>query len=352
MFTDWLGYSETIDTFTFREKASLSIPKRVRKRAFSLQVDVEIVSTNGNDYTNDKSSPEYGFYGYVVMVFRDHAQIQIPIAQPRQMLYYGRVNEAYVNWFQFYLWRNARSSSYDQADVLGQIGQAVGLGNYVIPPRECIKWSGFEELPLRELYIKSRLGTQFKIEVSRWEANYEQSTDGCPSVPESNQEDDTKPDGTGKDDGLPPLGVQPQKSGSLNDPYGGFPPISTNIELGEYGNNKINGIDFPNPNNAPTPPPPETFWVRAQTAARFSYLGCNKIRNEDYSYSLSAFDETVRLVPANSSPTGCNGLTGRDYDLFSNLTNQKIGSSGVTDTESVTLSYGTGIKPESRLYVT
>lgn len=254
MLIPWLGYVENVDRFTFREEASLTIPKPVRERAFSLQVDVEIVSTDGNDYTNSKSIPEYGFYGYAVLVFRNYAEIQIPIAQPRQRLYYGRVNEAYVNWYQFYLWRNARASSYDQADVLGQIGQAVGLGNYVIPPRQCVEWSGFEELPLRELYIKCRFGTQFRVEISRWKADYEVSTDGCPSIPTSKQTDDVKQDGTGKDNGLPPLGVQPQKASNSSNPYSGLPSASTNNELGEFGNNKINSVDFPNPDNAPIVP--------------------------------------------------------------------------------------------------
>lgn len=252
MIIPWLGYSELIDTFTFREKASISIPKKIRERAFSLQVDIEVVSTDGNDYTNNKSIPEYGFYGYAVLVFRDHSEIQVPLAQPRQRLYYGRVDEAFVNWYQFYLQRNTREWTRGLADVIGQIGQAVGLGEYVVPPKPCIEWSGFEELPLRELYVKCRFGTQFKIEVARWEAEYEQSTDGCPSVPESKQADDSNGDGTGKDDGLPPLGVLPQKASDPNNPYAELPSPSTNQQLGEYGNNKINSVNLPNPDNVPS----------------------------------------------------------------------------------------------------
>lgn len=307
MDIDWLGYAELIDTFTFREKASISIPKRVRERAFSLQVDVEIVSTDGRDYANAKSAPAYGFFGYAVLVFRNYASIQIPIAQPRQCLYYERIEDAYVNWYQFYLWRNAREFSRAQAYLLGQIGESIGLGEYVVPPSECVQWAGFEEVPLREVYVKCRVGTQFRLEVSRWEARYELTTDGCPSVPKSNQEDDVESDGTGRDDGLPPLGVQPQQSPDSTDPYYGFPPISTNNELGEYGNNKINGIDFPNPDNNPLIPQ-VAFYLTWQF--RTFDNNCNPIVGYANASYVAGFAGEITITLGQSASRTC------DTDLY------------------------------------
>lgn len=307
MTLEWLGYIEFIETFVFREKASISIPKERRKRAFSLQVDVEIVSTDGRDYANAKSIPEYSFYGYAVLVFRDHSKVQIAIEQPRQRLYYGRVGEAYTNWYQLFLWRAWREYSRGLAEVIGAIGQQVGLGVYVVPPAPCLPWSGFEELPLRELYIKTRFGTQFNLEISRWQPKERSGDTDCDYSPESNQVDDSEPDGTGKDDGLPPLGVLPQKASDSSNPYGGLPLPSTNNELGDYGNNKINSVNFANPDNAPTSPDILYYVVALYLESYQSGCGNPKTRN------LFAFS-----VPLTEVPTIAFGQTLLNYTSCNN----------------------------------
>lgn len=308
MALEWLGYFETIETFTFREKTSISIPKRVRERAFSLQVDCEIVSTDGNDYVNNKSIPAYGFYGYAVLVFRNFAEIQIPLNQPRQRLYYGRVPEAYTNWYQLYLWRAFREYTKGLADVLGQIGTAVGLGEAIVPPVPCLGWSGFEELPLREVYVKTRFGTQFKLEVSRWEAVERNGDTDCDYSPVSGQADNHNEDGTGKDDGLPPLGSQPQHADSPLFPYAGLPNPSTNAELGEYGLNKFNNVDSPNPDNA-ADTSSTIYWLKIEATASGSSLpyGCAKYRVATYYYQL--LDNTITWTTSSRDvePDGCGG---------------------------------------------
>jgi hypothetical protein len=248
MALTWHGYFEQIDTFTFREKAALSISKRVRELAYSLQVDIEIVSTDGNDYRNKKSSPEYGFYGYAVLVMRDFAEIEIPIHQPRQTLYFERIESAYTNWYNLYLALGWREGSKGLADVIGQIGQAVGLGNYTVLPASCPSWSGFEEVRIRELFVKCRYGTQFKIEVSRWEPVIVTGEIDCNYDGKSQRTDGDK------DSGLPPYGVQPQKSNDSANPYSGFPEPSTPQEQSDYFNNGQNSLDNPNVDNAPIPP--------------------------------------------------------------------------------------------------
>lgn len=308
MALEWLGYIELVDRFVFRQQNALSIPKRVRERAFSLQVDIEIVSTDGNDYENSKSIPAYGFFGYATLVFRNYAQIQIPINQPRQRLYYGRVSEAYTNWYQLFLWQAHRQWTKGLADLLGQFGEALDLGSFIVPSVPCIPWSGFEELPLREVYIKCRRGTQYRIEISRWEAVVRAGDTDCDYEPTSRQTDDTKEDGTGKDDGLPPNGSQPQNAANPNFPYQGLEPPSTAAELGEYGNSKDDNADFPNADNAPESEGSGSIrWmmVTARTRRPEYPSGCGSVRVAKDYYLVLDTTQLVSLTP--NAGTGDNG---------------------------------------------
>jgi len=351
MALEWLGYIELVDRFTFRKQNALSIPKAVRERAFSLQVDIEIVSTDGNDYENIKSIPNYGFFGYATLVFRNYAEIQIPIAQPRQRLYYGRVSEAYTNWYQLYLWRAFREYTKGLAEVLGQIGEAVGLGTPIVPPVPCLGWSGFEELPLREVYIKTREGTQYRLEISRWEAVNRTGDTDCDYDPISNQEDDTSSDGTGKDQGLPPLGVQPQRAPNSNFPYAGLEPPSTAGELDEYGNSKDDNLDFPNPDNSP-----ETedllYWAKVTLRVKRGSFdgGCSVTRVQILHYLVFSSTTLVSLNPVGSYlDNGCSGTypSGGWEIQFSGGTPFGTGNSDTTPT----VSFDSGLSlPPDQLY--
>ena len=243
---EWIGYEEQIDSFSFREKCSIKIPKAVRERAFSLQLDIEIMSTDGNDYANYKSIPAYGFFGYVVLVMRDYSEIQIPIVQPRQVLFYERIEEAYVNWYALYL---KAVDSFEKAFIsefqLTPIAEQLGL-TAVSPSPTCPAWSGFEETRLREVYVKCRFGTRFNLEISHW-APLEVTYGECTYDGRSKQEDDPK-----KDEGLPPDGVQPTNNGDRNNPYSGYPSASEEQDLGEWSNNsKLSNVDKTNPDNEP-----------------------------------------------------------------------------------------------------
>lgn len=238
------GYAGFRETFTFREKAALTIPKRIRELAYSLQVDIEITSTRGNDYKNFKSSPPFSFYGYAVIVFRDHSQIQIPIEQARQVLYYDRVVEAYTNWWSLYLmaFTNAVLSAI-VANNLDPIAESLGLD--VLPAEGvCASLPSWEELPIREVYIKTKFGTQFNVEVSWFEpvpATYgECEYDGSSQFTDSP-----------KDEGLPPEGTQPQSAPDPGNPYDGFDPPTSAEELGDFFNLKQSNLDNPNPDNEP-----------------------------------------------------------------------------------------------------
>jgi hypothetical protein len=314
MALEWLGYLELIDTFTFREKAGITIPKRVRERAFSLQLDIEIVSTDGNDYVNTKSAPAYGFYGYAVLVFRDFAEIQIPIAQPRQRLYYGSSPDAYSNWYSLFLAQASREYTKGLAVLLGQFGTALGLGEFTVPSVPCIPWSGFEEVPLREVYIKAREGTQFKLEISRWQAITRAGDTDCDYDAISNQADGDK------DDGLPENGSQPQKARDRNNPYSGLPSASTPFELGDFSNSKIANVDDANPENEPEDPeePPEgtIYWMKSVSRIKRSAFegGCSVVRVGTAHLQLLNADIEFEQRPKESfppTPTGCGDTTSR-----------------------------------------
>lgn len=241
----WLGYEEEIAEFSFRENSAIKIPKSVRKVAMSLQLDIQITSTDGNDYLNDKSNPSYGFYGYAVLVFRDHADIEIPIHQPRQRLYYGTSPDGYNNWVSCFVAQIAREDQKKLLISLSSISEGVGLSPstmYSIPP--CIPFFGFEEIPLREVYIKTRFGTRFDLEISHWFARPQIGQTDCDYTPESQKNDGDK------DDGLPPNGVQPQKAPNASSPYSGFEPPSSNQKLGQWLNTKGDSLNNPDPSEA------------------------------------------------------------------------------------------------------
>jgi hypothetical protein len=265
MTLEWLGYIELLDIFTFRENASLSIPKSVRERAFSMQIDVEIVSTVGNDYLNSKSRPAYGFYGYAVLVFRNMAEIQIPLDQPRQRIYYERIESAYVNWYSLYVARVLREWRKQLNITLGLLTGALGIEEPDFPDNPCLQWCGFEEVPLREIYIKTREGIQFKVWFSHRRAIIRADGEDCTYDGTSTQVDDVLVDGTGRDDGLPANGTQPQIAEDPENPFEFLPPVSTASELGEFGNAKGAGLDFPNPDNAPTTPASQSCAVTIRT---------------------------------------------------------------------------------------
>jgi hypothetical protein len=243
-FPVFQGYAGFREVFTFREKAALKIPKRIRKLAYSLQVDIEITSTRGNDYKNFKSSPPFSFYGYAVIVFRDHSQIQIPIEQARQVLYYDRVVEAYANWWSLYL---SFVSQYSIAALienqLDPIAEALDLTK-VPTDVACVTPPAWEELPIREVYIKTKFGTQFRVEVSWFEpvpVDYgECEYDGNSQFTDSP-----------KDGGLPSEGTQPQTAPDPDNPYDGFEPPASAEELGDFFNLKQSNLDNPNPDNEP-----------------------------------------------------------------------------------------------------
>lgn len=337
------GYSEFIEEFIFREKAALTIPKRIREAAYAMQIDIEIVSTDGNDYINSKSSPAYGFYGYAVLVMRDHSEIQIPIAQPRQVLYYGRVPEAFANWYSLYLAYVGIATQYAVAEgLIVPIGVELGL-SVATQPLFCPTTPPWQELPIREVYIKCRRGTQFNVEVT-WTEPVPVAYGECSYDGKSQQTDDEK------DGGLPPEGTQPQNASDPTFPYAGLPSPSSAEELGDFFNLKQGSLDNPNPGNEPDLGG-EIYWVavRHEVSRPEFPDGCASKRIQILYYEL--LDSSVRgsVLPFGTPfDTGCNGRFTTGWQL--QLTGGEPFLIGNSDT-TPSLSYDSGdAVPANELY--
>jgi len=244
------GIEELIESYTFRNKGEIKIPKRIRRRAFTLQIDIEIVSVSKINYRNFKSSPANGFYGYATLIQRDYADLIIPIEQPRQRIYYHINDMAHTTWYNLYLyllWIEERKYFYD--DRLNLVDIALGVTspnvNFQCPVKPI-----WQETTLREIYIKCDEGTQFKIELSYWQAKPMEvgdcAYDGSSGITDGD-----------KDDGLPPDGSQPNQADDPNNPFGGLPPASTNENLSDLLLDKQSDNDNENPDNNPEQPPVE-----------------------------------------------------------------------------------------------
>lgn len=240
-----LVLGEHIIDYTFRENGAIFIPKAYRKRAVIMQVDIKVVSVARELYLNYESSPAEGYYGYATLVMRDFCLPPIQISQPRQTLYYARLENAIVNWAayiaQIRAQENFKGIESLICTVIGQLGGAC-VDNPCVP----LAIPVWEEIPLREVYVNCHYGTQFEIELSYIDMN--DVIDNCGNYvrAESGWSDGDK------DNGLPPDGVAPSKAADPNNPYIGLPPVSTTDELGVLPPSKQNNLDDTNPGNLPS----------------------------------------------------------------------------------------------------
>jgi len=236
---------ENNQLLTFRNKASFAIRKVLRKKAYTMAIDIVIKSVDYNLYENSKANPSIQFYGYCVLVFQDMTSIEIPIHFPRQRLYYAIQHEAFRQWRGFV-------SYYEQYLLHRQTGISLGLilGAFDIPPLELaieVAKSQWIELPLREVYIKCQNNTQFEIEYTAWEpVEFTDPISDEVNNGESNQEDGDK------DDGLPEDGIQPRRNPPDN-PFADNAPPSSIQELGQKGFDDIDEskLGDTDPSNSP-----------------------------------------------------------------------------------------------------
>lgn len=338
---EWRGFQEKIETFTFRNEGAIKVPKSVREKAYTLQIDCEITQTLSDGYKNFKSAPPYGFYGYAVVVLRDFTQVQIALEQPRQTLYYDRLENAYSNWYNLYLQAAANENFFlQQEGILLPIGIQLGLEPVPIE-QECLSFSGFNELPVRELYIKTMFGTTFKVEISWWEpvaAVYgDCSYDGA-----SGQIDDPK-----KDSGLPSGGVQPQVAPNSASPYLGADEPSGQQELGEFFNDKLDNLGDPNPENAPDG---QLYWIEFRKPRQAgSFTPSCSIRYSKVIIPIPRFENPYILRYQEAGIDCANNSYGTFF--FDNPDDGSLlGTAGFLDSFGGSVSYGTGFEYPATIY--
>jgi hypothetical protein len=247
--TPYDGIEELIEEYVFREEAEIRIPKRIRRRAFTLQIDIEITSVSKTNYRNFKSSPANGFYGYVTLIQRDYADLIIPIEQPRQRIYYHINDMAHNSWYNLYLfllWVEERRFFYNDRLNLIEIELGVEAPEATF---QCPVKPIWQEATLREMFVKCDKGTEFKIEISYWQAKPmeigECAYDGTSGIVDGD-----------KDGGLPEDGSQPNQADDPNNPFADRPNPSSDESLGDLLLDKLNKNDNENPDNESEMPPP------------------------------------------------------------------------------------------------
>jgi hypothetical protein len=260
---------EFIETFNFRELCSITIPKAVRERAVDLAIDVEIVSVARQQYLSYSSMPANGSYGYVVIVLQDFCEIEIELSQARQRIYLWHSQEAYANRYAIELADLNFLAHLTTQQIACQVLSNL-LGFCIESPTPSIPKVLWKETPIREIYVKTHYGTTFRVEVSHNKFTpYQMLSTGDILDMKSGWNDGEK------DQGLPISGSQPQTASNANDPYSGFPIPSTNEELGDYANAKIDFADNPNSDN--TQVIPVIRWAVAYTGEYFLQGVCNNV---------------------------------------------------------------------------
>lgn len=318
--------SEIILNWTFRENGSIFIPKSYRQEAVIMQLDIRIVSVAREQYLSYESSPASGYYGYATLVMRDFCLPPIKIEQPRQTLFYQRLDDVIVNWWSFYR-AIVEADKFKGIESLICDGVVAPLGG-TCAAKECVPIvpPSWVEIPLREVYINSHYGTQFQLELSYWK--FGQLLDNCGNLVSNNS---GQADGD-KDGGLPPFGSQPNKASDPNNPYDGLQPASTqeNSPLGFRDSDKQDNLNNTDPDNLPTDPNQipagKSYWVKMAGSYKDFGQGCATVPFEQY-FSLRSYDDTVRAVTDSFVSDSCGGILVTAGRILSNLDDFQYGNS-------------------------
>lgn len=314
--------AEHIVDYTFRENGAIFIPKAYRKRAVIMQIDIKIVSVLRELFQNYESSPSEGYYGYATLVMRDFCPPPIKLSQPRQTVFYHRLENAIVNW------KNYIDQIRIQENFLGVeslVCEVIGQLNGSCAEKPCVPLvpPSWEEVPLREVYVNTHYGTQFQIEFSYIDMN--DVVDNCGNYirAESGWVDGDK------DSGFPPNGVAPAKASDPNNPYVGLPPTSTD-ELGLLLPSKQENLDDVNPDNLPADPNEipdgKSYWVRMAGYYSDFANGCQRVDFNQY-FSLRFYGETVRALTDSFVDDSCGGILVTSGRIVSNLDDFQYGAS-------------------------
>ena len=335
-------YEETIKEFTFRDSDGITIPKNVRENAYTLAIDIVIVSTRREVYKNYGSSPAEGFYGNATLVMQDMCEIKIPVKMPRQRLYYGRVAEAFIHWQTLVDWSYFQAYMTAIGESLVSLGTALGAG--FVPATNCcpLPDRSWIELPLREVYFNCPSGTQYKIEVSWYKAL--EIVDACGNI----RDPTSKMIDGDKDNGLPANGTQPNVAPDSQDPFANLPLPTSDAEQAGFSNSKISNMDNTDPSNIPMIPDPvgTLYWVKViNIRKRPSFpQGCTNTRTETAYISVLKESQIVSITINNTFTNPCTNATDHGYNLT--LTGGEPLDIGQNDGGAPSVTFGRGlVKP-------
>lgn len=301
---------EFIETFNFRGLCSIAIPKKVRERAVDLAIDIEIVSVARQQYLSYSSMPANGSYGYAVIVLQDFCEIEIELSQARQRIYLWHSAEAYDTRYAVELFDLSLVAERATQEILCRLMPLV-LCACEVQPNPSIPKVFWKETPIKEIYVKTHHGTTFRVEISHNKfAPYMMLSTGDILDMKSGWSDGEK------DGGLPISGSQPQIANDPNDPYSGFPVPSTNDELDDYANAKIDFADNPNSDNVPIP---LSHFLQID-AHKWIYDNSGTTVEGYLYYPAQSGDYIVVNIvsPIQSLPSSCGAISYNQIEIYNN----------------------------------
>lgn len=225
-------YSEQIKKIILRNSDGITIPKEVREEAYTLAVDIKIVSTRREGYKSYTTTPAESFYGNATLVMQDFTEVKIPVKMPRQRLYYGRVPEAFIHYQSQIDFSYLLAQFEARSEQVVSLGLALGATVTPAVSQCCLPDRPWIELPLREVYFNCLSGTQYELEVTWYKP--EGFIDACGNA----QNGKSKITDGDKDGGLPDGGVQPSTAPNPSSPFAGLDSPTTEQEQGNFGNAK------------------------------------------------------------------------------------------------------------------
>ena len=332
---------EKIDSVTFRNKGAFKIAKSLREKSFTMAIDVIIESIDFNLYESSKSTPVTQFYGYCVLVFQDMTSLEIPIHFPRQRLYYAVQNEAFRQWRGY-------SDFYQEYFLHRQHDISIGLilAALEIPPIEIdyeINKTKWIELPLREVYIKCKANTQFKVEFTRWQpVPFTDPLTGGENDGTSGQEDGEK------DDGLPKDGIEPKRN-SPDNPFSGNKPISSIQEAGQNGLPLIDSSDINNPDSDNAMP--QLAWLEFRAPRKAASF--NPPCSTKYSLIIIPIPSIDTRYSVSFEVKGTDSCDNNDYGIYTvtdDSDGSVLGTAGYLDAFGGVVIYNSGNSYPENVY--
>lgn len=142
------------DSFICRQQGSYTL-SYFQRSAFVLAIDIEVVSTLGNDYENYKTLPPNSFYGYATLFQGASVRETIKLSYPLQRILYLVNWDAFQTQVQFVL-HDATLKALDQAVTAlgGDLGE-------LIPPEV----PSIPALPITKVKVMGDRSPQFNINV-------------------------------------------------------------------------------------------------------------------------------------------------------------------------------------------